>query len=55
MDEYHIWRAVIFNPDAMPYASLANRAIEAAPSFGITVTRQSKKPPSPMRASPEAV
>jgi putative ABC transport system substrate-binding protein len=31
--------AVIFNPDTAPYASLANRAIEAAaPSFGITVT-----------------
>jgi putative tryptophan/tyrosine transport system substrate-binding protein len=31
--------AVIFNPDTAPYASLADRAIEAAaPSFGITVT-----------------
>ena len=31
--------AVIFNPDTAPYASTADRAIEAAaPSFGITVT-----------------
>ena len=31
--------AVIFNPDAAPFAPLYNRAIEAAaPSFGVTVT-----------------
>jgi putative ABC transport system substrate-binding protein len=31
--------AIIFNPDAAPYAPLFNRVIEAAaPSFGITVT-----------------